>query len=227
MLSSVQDEVFEALLKTAVIENSLNEIENYPWEEIKNIRIPRDCDERIKKNLTKYSRRHQMKTAFIYIKKIAACIAIIMGVMFGILLQNNDVRAACYDVIVSIYDRFIEFRFSVSTDNNDVILGIPEYLPAGYEETADDSRSGYIYKRYSDGQNQIVIRANNQQPFLLQIDNENYEITDIDVNGYDGKLFISTDGEANRLFFSSGSGSVEIVGYLTGDQLIKIGANLK
>lgn len=159
--------------------------------------------------------------------QIAACIAIIMGVMFGILLQNNDVRAACYDVIVSIYDCFIEFRFSVSTDNNDVILGIPEYLPAGYEETADDSRSGYIYKRYSDGQNQIMIRANNQRPFLLQIDNENYEITDIDVNGYDGKLFISTDGEANRLFFSSGSGSVEIVEYLTGDQLIKIGANLK
>ncbi len=226
MSSIVQDEVFEALLKAAVIENSLKEIAYYPLDEILKIKISPECDDRIQKRLNKYYRIQQLEKILVTVKKTAACIAIILGITFGILLQNDEVRAACYDVIVSIYDRFIEFRYYDKGGDGEII-GIPGYLPAGYEEMSDESRAGYIFKCFSNGKNQIVIRANNNQAFLLQIDNENYEVTDVTINGFDAKLFISIDGEVNRLLWNCESGSVEITGYLSEEELINIGENLK
>ena len=79
--------VFEVLLKAAVIQNSMNEIEPYPpQEEIDNLQISDACDYKIRKMIKRFWRRQWFSKVQRITKKIVAVIFITVGVSFIALL---------------------------------------------------------------------------------------------------------------------------------------------
>ena len=62
------------------------------------------------RNLIKhYVYRKKLSNAFNVGRKIASIAIIIMGISFTFLLQYSEVRAACQNVIVKIYEQYIRF----------------------------------------------------------------------------------------------------------------------
>lgn len=96
MYKDLENEIWESLLKAAVIENSLNEIKDYPSEqEINRIVLPEHYKLRMHRILRHYRYRKYAKLSLRYGKKIASVILLIIGFSFTLLLSFAEVRAAC------------------------------------------------------------------------------------------------------------------------------------
>ena len=132
MYKDLENEIWESLLKAAVIENSLNEIKDYPLEqEINRIVLPEHYKLRMRRMLKHYRYRKYAKLSLRYGKKIASVILLIMGFSFTLLLSFAEVRAACESVIIEIYDRYIRYSYTsdLSLENSPIHFG---YVPEGY-----------------------------------------------------------------------------------------------
>ena len=81
-----------------------------------------------------------------YGKKIASIILIIIGITFVSLLCFEDVRAACKNVIITFYEKYIQFDY---TNDNDTRLEnlSPKYIPEGFEliQSYSDEWELYIH----------------------------------------------------------------------------------
>ena len=120
MYNEFEDEIWESFLKAAVIENSLNEIKDYPSEqEINGISLPVHYDLRMRKVIKRYRFRKNIKISLRYGRKIASIILLILGISFTAMLFSEDVRAACRNVIVNIYEKYIQFDY-VSSNSETV-----------------------------------------------------------------------------------------------------------
>ena len=105
MYNEFEDEIWESFLKAAVIENSLNETKDYPSEkEINSIILPEHYDWRMRKIIKHYRYRKNVEVPLRYGKKIASIVLLIMGISFTALLSSEEVRAACQNVIIHIYE---------------------------------------------------------------------------------------------------------------------------
>lgn len=128
------DTVFEALFRQAVIDDFNEEIDSIPTNEqlVKIYSFSTDFQIRIKKLLTKDRRRSSLKNAMIYSRKVASVLIIVLGLLFGTLLFNTEVRAAVGKVLVEWYDKFTSFTFrddEIISEKKDWTLN---YLPEGY-----------------------------------------------------------------------------------------------
>lgn len=93
MYNEFEDEIWESFLKAAVIENSLNEIKDYPSEqEINGISLPVHYDLRMRKVIKRYRFRKNIKISLRYGRKIASIILLILGISFTAMLFSEDVR---------------------------------------------------------------------------------------------------------------------------------------
>ena len=103
MYQDPEDEIWESLLKAAVIKNSESEIKDYAQEqEINRIVLPEHYERRMCRILKYYRYRNHIKLSLRYGKKIASVIFLIMGISFTLLLSFGEVRAACQKVIIEI-----------------------------------------------------------------------------------------------------------------------------
>jgi len=113
MKSEWNDTWFEVLLKAAVIQNSLNEIEQYPpQEEMHKLQISDACDHKIRKMIKRFCRRQRFSKARRIMKKTVAIIFMTIGISFIALLQFKEVRAACYNILVQITSKYIQFDYN-------------------------------------------------------------------------------------------------------------------
>ncbi len=131
MYQDLDDEIWESLLKAAVIANSQNEIKDYPPEqEINRIVLPEHYELRMRRIL-KYCRyRKHIKLSLRYGKKIASVIFLIMGISFSLLLSFDEVRAACQKVIIEIYERYIRYSYTSDLSLEDSLVSFG-YVPTG------------------------------------------------------------------------------------------------
>lgn len=130
----VSDTVFEALFRQAVIDDFNEEIDSIPTNEqlAKIYSFSTDFEIRMKKLLTKDRRRSSFKNAMLYSRKVASILIIVLGLLFGTLLFNTEVRAAVRKVLVEWYDKFTSFTFrddEIIVEKKEWTL---EYLPEGY-----------------------------------------------------------------------------------------------
>lgn len=219
------DEVFEALLKAAVIQNGLMELATYPSdEEIEKITISDTCDRRIRRMIKKYWLKNRLMRAVKITQKVASFIIIFMGISFILLLQFKEIRAACYSLFIEITDKYIQYDYSSVGDKIPFEMG---YIPEGYYETEQavtDLNSSIIYQ--NDKGDQIIIQRFSKISYNL--DNEHYTITDITVNGADGNYFSASDNNFdNMLMWHTDNGYYLIQSGLDKDELIKISESIK
>ena len=110
----LQDELFESLLKAAVIENAIEEMDEWIDDEtiVKGIEVPKSYDDRVMKTYRKMIKKQTMKKWSNRSKKIAVILLTVISGVFGLLLQSDKVRAACYQVIVEFCDKYVGFDFN-------------------------------------------------------------------------------------------------------------------
>ncbi len=222
----LQDELFESLLKAAVIENALEEMDEWIDDEtiVKEIEVPKSYDDRVMKTYHKMIKKQTVKKWNSYSKKVAIIFLVVVSGVFGLLLQSDKVRAACYQVIVEFCDKYVGFDFnSFSESPKKITVG---YIPEGYveiENNTDDFRTSIIYQ--NEQGKEIRIRYLFQSP-NIQIDKEHYVITSY--NNNTEYFFLSQEENfPNILLWYEDTGCYRIQGYLEKDELYRIKENIK
>ena len=226
MKNEWNDEWFEVLLKAAVIQNSLNEIEWYPpQEEIDKLQISDACDYKIRKMIRRFWCRQWFSKAQRMMKKTVAVIFITAGIGFITLLQFKEVRAACYDILVQITSKYIQFDYNAPDEELEPIsIG---YVPEGFYKVEESNYAGMHYIRY-ENENGEKISLQNYKSGGSNLDNEHHVITDVTINGSPGQYFSATDEKfQNMLIWYNDKGFFFIITSLEKDEVLKVAENIK
>lgn len=145
------DDVFEAMLKAAVIQESLNEIENYPpSEELTRYEVFEVRDYKIRKMIKHYWHKRRMTEVLRFTMKIASVFMIILGFSFLTLLSFDEVRVACHKVVIQIYEKYILFDYKTSVERKSNPIEL-RYIPDGYFETEridNDYEMSVLYENH-------------------------------------------------------------------------------
>ena len=221
----LQDELFESLLKAAVIENAIEEMDEWIDDEtiVKGIEVPKSYDDRVMKTYHKMIKKQTMKKWSNRSKKVAVILLVVVSGVFGLLLQSDKVRAACYQVIVEFCDRYVGFDFnSFSESPKKITVG---YIPEGYveiENDTDDFRTFILYQ--NEKKKEIVLQYFFHSPNIT-IDNEHYIITTYDD---DTKYFFLSQDEnfPNILLWYDNTGCYMIEGDILKEELFKMQKNI-
>ena len=226
MKSEWNDEWFEVLLKAAVIQNSLNEIEQYPpQEEIDKLQISDACDYKIRKMIKRFCCRQRFSKAWRIMKKTVAVIFITVGISFIALLQFKEVRAACYDILVRITSKYIQFDYNASDEELEPIsIG---YIPEGFCKVKEFNDINMYYIAYENEKGERL-SLDCYKSGSSSLDNEHHVITDVTINGSPGQYFSTTDERfQNMLIWYNDKGFFTIVTSLDKDEILKIAENVK
>ena len=219
----LQDELFESLLKAAVIENALEEMDEWIDDEtiVKEIEVPKSYDDRDMKTYHKMIKKQTVKKWNSYSKKVAVILLVVVSGVFGLLLQSDKVRAACYQVIVEFCDKYVGFDFnSFSESPKKITVG---YIPEGYveiENKTDEFDTRIVYQNYQGDNIELKYFFYSA---TIQIDNEHYIIT-----CYDNEtkhFFLSQakeKGFPNILTWQDDSGYYMLKSFLDEEELFKI-----
>ncbi len=171
--------IFDALLASAVTENSNRELEALPSEEElrKQYVFSHRFESRMRSLIKKESQRRVLRV----LRTVAASFLIILGVAFGVMLISEDVRAAVVRTVVEWFDKFTKFSFSEGTEERTYEQFEISYLPEGFNETEtlhagtstivvfSDELGRRIVFEYSPSGEGLVVSLDNEQREYMQV----------------------------------------------------------
>lgn len=192
MANDYNNEMWESLLKATVIKNSLDDLENYPSEKINKVVLPEHYDYKMKQLIKRLRFRELSRTTLRYCKKIVSIIIFITGISFAVLLQFEEVRAACHNVITSICDKYIQFSFTndIAETTEPIILN---YIPDGFRLTETHSTKLRYYVTYSNSDGDIIRLQTSSKKHIYQVDVEHYDLYELELDNATGQFFKSKD----------------------------------
>ncbi|MEA5093638.1 MAG: DUF4367 domain-containing protein [Sedimentibacter saalensis] len=207
--------LFETLLSYAVKESVIKEINEMPTEEqIKeNVHFSATFENKMKKLINKQKHKRIIKSAYVYSKKIAVFVSIIISIGFGTLMTAEAVQKAVITTVVEWYEDHNGFIFeNTSNKSNEEILNesqikLPAYIPEAFElsESEDyDSFKLYVYKN-EEGKNLVfnaIVVTDKNETF---IDNEYTDYEIIEINGKETYLFMGTEDDYMSIIWTDGN----------------------
>lgn len=222
------NDIWESLLKLAATEYANRELEQYPSEEeMRKFVLPDEYDKKMRRWLNRYRIKVNVISLLKPLRKIAAAACIALGVGFAILLQFDEVRAACKEVIVQIYEKYIEFNYQSSVGEQMGDLQI-NYIPIGYYEEKRTVRKLMTSVEYRSEDNEKIIITCSTEELVHQIDNEHYLVSEASDNEMNLMFFDATEnGWDNYLLWQSERGYFSIKASLSKDEMKKIAENIK
>lgn len=223
--------VFEALFRQAVIDDFNEEINSIqPNEELSKIySFSLEFETRMGKLLTKDRRKDHVKKTMYYSRKVASIVIIVLGLLFGSLLLNTEVRATVGKVLVEWYEKFTTFSFRddvVIDENKDWILSyIPEeYSQKNYEVLGRIKNIEYVNIQ---GDKIRFTYVPDNSITNISVDNENHEIDTFILLGNKAYSIIATNNEFdNGIIWNMEGYTFDLWGKLPIDELEKIAESI-
>lgn len=129
---AANDEIFDILLKSALISRYENEASAAMLSTEEHI-YPADFHRRLRRIRNSAGRRERISAAGRIVSRFAVTAAAAMGILFGGLLTQPEVSAAVGNVFRSIFPTHDSYSFTAGSDvefNKNIQLG---YVPEGYE----------------------------------------------------------------------------------------------
>lgn len=222
------NDIWDSLLKLAAVEYGNRQLEQYPSEEeMQKVILPDGYDKKMRRWINRYSAKVNIISILKPLRKIAAAACIVLGVGFAILLQFDEVRAACKEVIVQIYEKYIEFNYQSSGGEQLGDLQI-NYIPTGYYEAERTVRKLMTSVEYRSEDNEQIIITYSLEELVHQIDNEHYLVSEESDNEMSLTFFEATEnGWDNYLLWQREDGYFSIKASLSKGEMKKIAENIK
>ena len=227
-MNQMNNSVFEALFRQAIIDDYNEEIDSIPSKEklMQTISFSPEFELKMKKLFVYDKRKDSLKKAFNYSKRAAAILFISITVFFGVLLFSSEVRAVVKNTVVEWYEKFTSFIFHNETYNiNDKKEWRPEYLPEGYRESSVDKLGKAIKIEYADPKGNIIFFSYRpgENATNVSVDNENHQIESRTINGHEAYIAKATGEEFdNGVIWSMKVYTFILWSKLPIDELIKI-----
>lgn len=227
MKDTLKNELWEALIKTAVIQYTYEENSSIPTEkQLETIDLPVNYEKKLNTFVKKYAAHEKRKSLLFLAQKIASIILIIMGISFVYLLHFEEIRAACHNLFIEIHEKYIQIDFIPNGSENEHSSKLNN-LPDGFYLTqsfGDDTQS---YWRYENTSGDIIELFVFFQERTTYIDNEHYNLTDIQINDCNGKFFESNDSNfLNYAIWNTDAEYFKLCSSLPKDLIIKLAENV-
>jgi len=230
-INQINDTVFEALFRQAVIDNFYEEIDSIPSNKQLSMMYSFSIgfEARMRKLFSRELRRNSFKNAMFYSRKIASILIIVLGLLFGALLFNNEVRAAVRKVLVEWYDKFTSFTLKdddVVSEKKDWMLN---YLPEGYSMKNYEVLSHITNMEFVNNQgNKIRFSYCLDEGITnISIDNENHEIFECEIMNNEAYCIIAIDDKFDNGVIWYMKGHVfDLWGKIPIDELKKIAESI-
>ena len=229
MNKEIKNDIWEVLLKSAVIEVGLNELEGYPPEnEINQIIIPERYERKMSRLIRRYKNHDTRLMIFRNLKIAVTVFIILLGISFGILLQFEEVRAVCKKVIMEFYEKYIQVEYTADLSAKEVDVEM-EYIPEGFRETEKIYNGWRILLQYENNMGDTIYLIYSKQMHTLQIDAEHYSIEEIRIaENVQGQFFESSDKQfRNYILYDDEEGYFVLESTLPKDEMIKIAKKIK
>jgi len=229
----MDDNLFEALFRQAVIEEFKKEVESIPKKDelIKIVTLSPEFELRMRRLLARDRRRDIVLKAIHVGKRVAAIILLAVGFLSLLMLSNAKVRASVKEAIVEWYNKYISIIFNgqEASDTSDIKEFRPKYLPKGFKESQvekDDDRAIFIYQN-DFGDSIYVSYWHNYYNANILIDNENHIIETRMINGYE--VFIAyaiQENPINVIVWTMDNYQFRIWSTLSMDELIMMAESM-
>lgn len=226
---STNEEIFEILLRKALIAKYENEVAN-AQREAKEHSYSDTFKMKLKRTYNSINRLERIKFAGKIIKKVAIIAASVMGILFGGLMTQPEVYAAVEKVIKSVFSTHDSYIYQGTTSETSFNINIRlGYVPEGYElssvfysdynvsltyESLDEK---YIYFDYGLAENS-----------LISVDNERHNCYELNIENTTFYFYkaISAD-DNNTLIWYEDDCYYCIDAQFDADMIVKIAENIK
>ena len=224
---AINDSVFEALFRQAVIDNFLEELDSLPPEEelAKLYTFSPEHETRMQRLFAREARRERTRAVIMWTRRAAAVFVIAVTIIFGVLMFNPQVRAAVVETVTEWYEKFV--RFTSNAPEMAKTNLEPGYIPDGFVEIvrdSDDIMTTIIY----DGESDTIVFQSFRSSGSLSVDNENnnYEIRKID--GIEYHVFTtSLDNGENSIVWDIDGQRYAIFSIISIDELLAIAISIE
>lgn len=227
----IKEAQFEALLRLAVIECFEKEMAKIPpQDELKKMYTFSERHERRMKKLFGHVRRVDIwKSIRRHSYRVAAIFALILTLLFGALMTNDNVRAAVKETIVEWFSTFTRFGFTGGANGEPSSEWSLGYLPDSFVESESHERGAGKTEVYANENGEVLIFL--YMPSAgssIAVDNErtNYSISNID--GIDYYLFIPLENELfSNIIWERDGIAFSLEAAIDKDELIKIAVSVR
>lgn len=227
----VNEVVFEALFRQAVIDDFNEELDSIPTnkELAKIYSFSPEFEVQMKKLLTKDRRRSLIKAAIYYSRKAASIFIIVLGILFGTLLFNAEVRATVGTVLVEWYEKFTSFTFRDDELVNEKIDWVLVYLPEGYVQKNHEVLGHVTNIEYMNEQGDKIRFSYSPGESItnISVDNENHEIDKYVILGNEAfSITAVNDKFDNGIIWNMDGHTFDLWGKAPVDELKKIAESI-
>ena len=229
-IKQMDDKVFEALFRQAVIDDYNEEIEGIPQRKdlMKIISFSPEFELRMKKLFVRDRRRNAFIMSVYYGRRVAAVFILAVTILSIVLLTNSEVRAAIKNTIIEWYDKYTSIIFhgkDKGNDLNDIEEFIFEYIPEGFVESWNEKQGNITDMEYIDdvGTTIYISCWPDSNSTNISIDNENHTIERTTIKGYEAYIAEATNEDFdNGVIWSMEGYKFTIWSKLSIKELIKI-----
>jgi len=223
-MSNINNHLFEAMLRQAVIQNSKNQMAALPSEEelAKIYTFSDEHNRKMKKLFAADKRRETVVVIFKWSKVVAIAVCVSVTLMFGTLLTSAEFREAVGNVIITWFDKFTKFQSQDSQfTEREWLL---EYLPEGFS-LHDSYRVGDIKGVEYNNSNGVTIEFSySPSDFSTSVDNEDREYEILLENNIYYHVFETTinDNKSNIIIWDMEEYRFTVMGNCDIEELLKI-----
>jgi len=219
----INDSVFEALFKQAVIDNFYEELDSLPPDEelSKTYTFSPEHEARMQRLFARELRRERIQNFAKWSKRVAAVILITVTVLFAAMMFVPQVRAVVVETITEWYEKFVSFTSSTSETEKTNLE--PGYIPEGFFEILRDEKETTTTIIFYNDEGVMIAYQSFRAKGSLAVDNEKvlYEVQTI--NKIEYHIFVSTDdGGENTIVWDMDSQRYKITSTISVAELVVI-----
>lgn len=227
--AKLDDVLFEAIFRQAVIENHWQELDEIPSEEelAKVYTFSELHNERMRKLFASDERKERLARLYRGSRKGAAIILITSGILFAILMTTPSVQAAVTEVFVEWYEQFTKFT-SRQGETIEAKAWSPSYLPDGFEVFDTFATFDMTNIRYADMTGQVIDFEYMPIDGTLSVNNEGVEYNSVVSDGITFHIFAAiSDNETNTIIWEVDGYRLNLRSVLPVDVLYEIAYSVK
>ena len=223
----INDKIFDALFRQAVIESVEREVMELPPEaELSDVTFSQRHERRMEKLFASSLRKNRIVTALKFARRAAAVILIVATLLFGALMTSQEVRATVVNTIVQWFEQFALFQ-SEQVDEPTAIM-LPSYVPEGFVEVERVEMEHSIFILFENEHNDMIFFIAQPVAGLLAVDHEQRGYELMVVNGFNFHVFSSAEYRyENTIIWEYSGNRYSIFTSISMDIAIKIALSIQ
>ena len=192
----------DEMLREAVVRADIRELEAMPAD----YEIEHEFSKRFERRMEKLIRRGKTGSpvgaiAFLRRHMVAFVAAII--ILFASAMSVSAVRAAVFEFITEVYEKFTHIFFNESRSSSDsageFIVRRPSFIPEGFE-LVSEKMAGPVLLVYEKGSDYISYSQQRVEDVSMDINTEGAELEELEFKGLPAKYY-SNQGVQNLLWY--------------------------